>query len=56
MTTQATDDLQERKKQIREQAHANRNAQPDKDGVSRTILEAFVRLPEYQAARTVSHD
>jgi 5-formyltetrahydrofolate cyclo-ligase len=55
MTTQATDDLQERKKQIREQAHANRNAQPDKDGVSRTILEAFVRLPEYQAARTVMY-
>lgn len=46
-------DLQERKKQIREQAHAARNAQPDKDALSRHICARFLALPEYTAARTV---
>jgi 5-formyltetrahydrofolate cyclo-ligase len=46
-------DPQERKRQIREQAHANRRAQEDKDGLSRIICEKFASLPEYQAARTV---
>jgi len=51
--TVAMTELQARKKQIREQAHANRNAQPDKDPLSQKICETFAGLPEYQAARTV---
>ena len=47
------DTLQERKKKIREEAHARRNAQPDKDALSRRICEQFMALPEYAAARTV---
>src|SRR5436190_12171773 len=46
-------DLQERKRVIREQAHANRREQAEKDELSRTICEKFVSLPEYAAARTV---
>jgi len=46
-------DIQERKKQIREQAHANRKDQPDKEGLSRIICEKFVSLPEYARAKTV---
>ncbi len=48
-----TTDLQERKRLIREQAHANRNSQPDKDQLSRAICDRFAALPEYAAARTV---
>jgi 5-formyltetrahydrofolate cyclo-ligase len=44
---------QARKKQIREQAHANRNQQADKDELSRRICATFMALPEYSAARTV---
>jgi 5-formyltetrahydrofolate cyclo-ligase len=46
-------DFQTRKKALREQAHANRNAQPDKDGLSQQICQKLVELPQYQAARTV---
>jgi 5-formyltetrahydrofolate cyclo-ligase len=46
---------QERKKQLREQAHANRNAQPDKEDLSRLILDRFVALPEYRAANVVMY-
>ncbi|HJZ93368.1 MAG TPA: 5-formyltetrahydrofolate cyclo-ligase, partial [Gemmataceae bacterium] len=46
-------DIAERKKQIREQAHANRNAQPNKDDLSRVICERFMALPDYAAATTV---
>lgn len=46
-------DLPSRKKLLREQAHASRNAQPDKDGLSTVICQKLVALPEYQAARTV---
>lgn len=52
MTTDAPS-LFERKKAIREQAHANRNAQVDKDAISRGIVARFMALPEYAAARTV---
>jgi 5-formyltetrahydrofolate cyclo-ligase len=45
-------DSQERKKAIREQAHANRNAQPDKDELSRQICEKFLALPAYTVAKT----
>jgi 5-formyltetrahydrofolate cyclo-ligase len=43
----------ERKKAIREQAHANRNAQADKDEISRHIVAKFMALSEYAAAQTV---
>jgi len=48
-----TMDVQQRKQIIREQAHANRNAQPDKDALSQRICATFAALPEYTAARTV---
>ncbi len=46
-------DAAARKQAIREQAHANRNAQEHKDELSREIVAKFMALPEYQAARTV---
>lgn len=42
-----------RKQQIREQAHANRNAQQNKDELSRQIVARCMSLPEYQNAKTV---
>ncbi len=45
--------LSELKTQIREQAHAARKDQADKDGVSQTIVDRFMQLPEYQSAKTV---
>jgi 5-formyltetrahydrofolate cyclo-ligase len=53
MTAEKLDDLQQRKKTIREQAHARRNQQPDKDELSRAICVAFMALPQYAAAKTV---
>ena len=55
MTEQPASEFQQRKKTIREQAHANRNALPDKDERSRLICERLVALPEYQRARTVMY-
>lgn len=52
-TTQTLEELQERKKILREQAHAARRAQDDKDALSRAICAAVQALPEYQAAQTV---
>jgi 5-formyltetrahydrofolate cyclo-ligase len=49
------DEFQTHKKAIREQAHANRNAQPNKDELSQQICAAFVALPEYTAAQTVMY-
>jgi 5-formyltetrahydrofolate cyclo-ligase len=46
-------DIAERKKVIREQAHANRNAQANKDELSRTICARFMAMPEYATAKTV---
>ena len=46
-------DLHASKQLIREQSHANRNAQPDKDAISRRIVAFFMAQPEYAAARTV---
>jgi 5-formyltetrahydrofolate cyclo-ligase len=46
-------DIVERKKQIREQSHANRNAQTNKDELSQTICQKFMDLEEYQKANTV---
>jgi 5-formyltetrahydrofolate cyclo-ligase len=42
-----------RKQEIRQQAHENRKNQADKDGVSQAIVERFMSLPEYAAAKTV---
>jgi 5-formyltetrahydrofolate cyclo-ligase len=55
MNDTADADFRARKKAIRDQAHANRNAQPDKDALSQRICSAFVALPEYTAARTVMY-
>jgi 5-formyltetrahydrofolate cyclo-ligase len=44
--------IQEQKKAIREQAHANRKDQEHKDELSREICARFMALPEYQRART----
>jgi len=41
------------KQQIREQAHANRNAQENKDELSREIVARCMALPEYQQSSTV---
>lgn len=46
-------DPAERKRLIREQAHANRNAQENKDELSKQIVARFMALPEYAAASTV---
>jgi 5-formyltetrahydrofolate cyclo-ligase len=45
--------LQDRKKIIRDQAHENRRAQADKEGLSRAICDKFAALPDYAAAKTV---
>jgi 5-formyltetrahydrofolate cyclo-ligase len=47
------DDFQKRKADIRAQAHANRNQQPNKEELSLQICRTFMALPEYAAARTV---
>ena len=53
MTDEAADALMERKAGLRRQAYDARNAQENKDEVSRTIVERFIALPEYAAANTV---
>ena len=46
-------ELANRKQEIRTAAHANRKAQADKEGVSGVIVDRFINLPEYAAAKTV---
>lgn len=53
MTTAALTPLQEIKKRIRDEAHARRNAQLDKESLSQSICTSFAGLPEYQSAQTV---
>jgi 5-formyltetrahydrofolate cyclo-ligase len=53
--TSESNDLPQRKKAIREQAHANRNALADKDERSKLICERLIALEEYQSARTVMY-
>jgi 5-formyltetrahydrofolate cyclo-ligase len=53
MTDDVADALLERKARLRRQAYDARNAQEDKDAVSKAIVERFVALPEYAAANTV---
>jgi 5-formyltetrahydrofolate cyclo-ligase len=45
--------VQERKNEMRKKAHASRNAQENKDQLSRRIVGAFMALPEYATASTV---
>ena len=53
MTAELAAESSTRKQQIREQAHANRNAQENKDELSREIVARCMSLPEYQNAKTV---
>jgi 5-formyltetrahydrofolate cyclo-ligase len=53
--TDIISDLHARKKQIREQAHAARNAQPDREELSKQICQRLVELPEYAAAEVVMY-
>ncbi len=53
MTPDQLMDPLELKKSIREQAHANRQAQTEKEELSQKICETFARLPEFSAAGTV---
>lgn len=49
----STDIIQDRKNALRRKAHDNRNAQENKDELSRRIVGAFMSLPEYATAETV---
>ena len=53
MPSEQVIDFQQRKQALREQAHANRRAQENKEELSREICAKFAALPEYAAARTV---
>ena len=55
MSDFSSEAMQERKKEIRSQAHARRSAQENKDELSREICARFVALPEYVRARTVMY-
>ncbi len=55
MTSDPLTDLHQRKKTLRDQAHASRNALPDKDERSRRICERLTALLEYQRANTVMY-
>jgi 5-formyltetrahydrofolate cyclo-ligase len=48
-----SDSQRDRKEALRRQAHANRQAQENKDELSQIICRKFAELPEYAAARTV---
>ena len=52
MTNETAETLKERKAKLRRQAYDARNAQENKDDVSRTIVERFIAQPEYAAAKT----
>ena len=52
MTNNAAEPLVERKAKLRRQAYDARNAQQNKDEVSKAIVERFIGLPEYAAAHT----
>ena len=53
MTKEAADPLVAHKARLRRQAYDARNAQENKDELSRSIVERFVKLPEYAASNTV---
>lgn len=51
--SQSSIDKQDAKAQMRRAAYDARNAQEDKDEVSRIAVASLMQLPQYQAARTV---
>jgi 5-formyltetrahydrofolate cyclo-ligase len=53
MNAAEVETFKSRKAEIRSQAHANRNAQENKDDLSRAICAKFMALSEYAAATTV---
>lgn len=53
MSNTNSEEFKNRKAEIRQQAHANRNEQPNKDELSRHICAIVMSLPEYAAAATV---
>lgn len=53
LTAAQREDLMARKDAQRRRAYDARNAQEDKDAVSRIAIERCLGLPEYQGARTV---
>lgn len=53
MASDTMNDIATQKQAIRLQAHANRNAQERKDELSAEIVERFMALPAYKAAKTV---
>lgn len=55
MSSSETVDWRERKRLIREQAHAQRKDQLNKDELSQQIVAKFEALPEYAAARSVMY-
>jgi 5-formyltetrahydrofolate cyclo-ligase len=55
MTSSEITDVQQRKTQLREQAHANRREQENKDELSQIICQKFVDLPEYKKSSTVMY-
>lgn len=52
-TGEIMEEIVERKRAIREESHARRNAQTNKDELSSEIVARFMALPEYAAAKTV---
>lgn len=52
-TGEVMEDIVERKRAIREESHARRNAQTNKEELSREIVARIMALPEYAAAKTV---
>jgi 5-formyltetrahydrofolate cyclo-ligase len=53
MSNLPASDVATLKKNLREEAHARRNAQENKDELSKQIVGKFMSLPEYQRAKTV---
>jgi 5-formyltetrahydrofolate cyclo-ligase len=53
LSPEELDALMERKGKMRRQAYDARNAQENKDELSRIIVEKFINQPEYAAAGTV---
>lgn len=53
MSDEAAEDVLARKARLRRQAYDARQAQENKDELSKAIVGAFVALPEYASAQTV---
>jgi 5-formyltetrahydrofolate cyclo-ligase len=53
VATEQVLEIAQRKNAIRTESHARRNAQANKDELSRRIVAQFMALPEYIAAKTV---